>query len=491
MNYLIMVLICFSSCYAYAQNTIYFNKTFNLDTLNSAVGNCAVLQDGYLFTGNWRWNDNNETQRGFVAIKTDFWGNVQASKHLYGHIGFSFITAGGDVTTTSDGNYLLVGTITHDYVSENEDLILIKYNETGDTIWRNIIQKPTTVEQCFNVLATRDGGYIIAGRQRNFSQNGRFFVLKTDSLGNEEWSYQYHPQQHGLAGSIVETDTGYVVSGAVQFPDTDTDMLIMEIDKQGYVIWEKNYGGGEGDNACLVIPKNNTFFLASAVRENNTPHPFIAQIDSIGDTLWTRIFDVAVVAVQEAPLQPTPDGGFVGLYGYATEFGYDAPWFWRFTASGDTLWTRRIPGAATNHNTYLKDIAPTHDGGWVLSGFDYSEQSSWVVKLDSLGYTCSYLGCDSTSVIDALPEVLPPSTSQAGFSLAPNPAHDLATIYLSQATTQNQRVDLFDVSGRLVKTFVLPNFATTYTFSVADLPVGVYVCRIKGIEQVQKLVILK
>ncbi|PSJ71711.1 hypothetical protein C7N43_37945, partial [Sphingobacteriales bacterium UPWRP_1] len=364
------------------------------------------MQNGYLFTGNWVWTENGITQQGFITIKTDLNGNVQVSKQLYGHVGWSFITSGGDVTKTLDGNYLLVGTITHDYVSENEDLILIKYNEAGDTIWRNTIQKPTTVEQCFNVLATSDGGYIIAGRQRTFNQNGRFFVLKTDSLGNEEWSSQYHPLQHGAAFSIFETDTGYVVSGYVEYFQTDGDLFIMEIDKQGNVVWEKNYGGNESDSAGLLLKNNsNTCFIANTMQQNNVYRPWVALLNSIGDTIWSKTFNQEVGALQEAPLQPTPDGGFVCLYSYDTELGYRAPWLWRFTATGDTLWTRRIPGAPSNNNTYLKDIAPTHDGGWVLSGFNYSQQSSWVVKTDSLGHTCSFIGCDSTVVVEVLPGI--------------------------------------------------------------------------------------
>ncbi|MCC7223273.1 MAG: hypothetical protein IT273_06080, partial [Chitinophagales bacterium] len=198
------------------------------------------------------------------------------------------------------------------------------------------------MEQCFGTSTTQDGGYIVAGRQRTFSQNGRFFILKTDSMGNEQWSHQYHPLQHGAAFSIFETDTGYIASGAIQYPDTDHDMFVMEIDEQGNVVWEKNYGGVESDNACLILPSisnPNTYFVVSAIRENAIPKPFITQIDSIGGTIWAKIYDIEVGALQEAPPQLTSDGGFVCLYSYDTEFGYRAPWFWRFTATGDTLWT--------------------------------------------------------------------------------------------------------------------------------------------------------
>ncbi|MBK8471802.1 MAG: hypothetical protein IPL33_06245 [Sphingobacteriales bacterium] len=215
----------------------------------------------------------------------------------------------------------------------------------------------------------------MAGIQHSQTYNNRFFILKTDSMGNEQWSHQYHPLQHGAAFSIFETDTGYIASGYMQYPDTDHDMFVMEIDEQGNVVWEKNYGGVESDNGGLITPINNNFFLAGAIKQNNITNPYIARLDSIGNTMWTKTYHVSIGGMQEAPPQLTSDGGFVCLYSYDTEFGYRAPGFWRFTATGRHPLDAPHSGMPTDHNSYLKDLAPTHDGGWLLSGFDYSSKA--------------------------------------------------------------------------------------------------------------------
>ncbi|OWY20435.1 hypothetical protein C7N43_33295, partial [Sphingobacteriales bacterium UPWRP_1] len=336
----------------------------------------------------------------------------------------------------------------------------------------------------------QDGGYIMCGIQRSFTTSNRFYVLKTDAYGNKEWDRVYNPTQHAGAFSIFETTTGYIASGAMLFPQTSYDMYLIGIDKQGNMIWDRHYGGDEIDNAALILPFGSEgYFLASAVRQNNVSKPFIALIDGIGDTLWTRTFNLEIGALQEAPLQPTSDGGFVCLYSYDTELGYRAPWFWRFTATGDTLWTRRIPGAPSNNNTYLKDIAPTPDGGWVLSGFNYSEQSSWVVKTDSLGYTCSYIGCDSTAVAVATP---PRFEGGHGGELKiyPNPAQNQVTLYLpaAAAAATGRQLLLYNASGQLVRQAALPDAVSQYTFSVAGLPAGIYFCRVGA--NMQKLVVI-
>jgi hypothetical protein len=481
---IVIAIMLWSTANVFAQNTIYFNKTFKPDSLNTLSPAILTLQDGYLVAHTYNAISGNE---GFGLRKLNYLGETQWFKNLSYGIATHTMIGGGVLIKTLDNNYMLTSAITQNATDEDYDIILFKFNENGDTLWTKKVTNPSKVDYAYNIVATSDNGYIMAGVQRNFAQNNRLFVLKTDSLGNEEWSKQYHPLQHGTAFSIFETDTGYVVSGYMQYPDTDHDMFIMEIDKQGEVVWEKNYGGEESDNACLVLPNNDGYFLIGATEQGTITMPFVARLNQIGDTLWSRTINESIISVQEAPMQPTSDGGFVCLYGYPTELGYDAPWFWRFTATGDTLWTRRIPGAPSNNNTYLKDIAPTHDGGWVLSGFNYSEQSSWAVKLDSLGHTCSYLGCDSTAtVIDNIN--IPPLSGQV-FTLTPNPATTQATLYIAQPAAGRQ-LRIYNMSGQQVKHLVLPDYIAQYHFSVADLPAGVYVCKV-GDALGQKLVVGK
>lgn len=455
----------------HAQNTVYFNKTFKPDTINTLSPSILSIQDGYLIAHTYNAISGNE---GFAIRKLNHLGETQWFKNLSYGVATHTMIGGGVLINTLDNNYLLTSAITQNATDLDYDITLFKFNENGDLIWSNKIINPNKVDYAYSILPTSDKGYIMAGIQHSQTYNNRFFILKTDSMGNEQWSHQYHPLQHGAAFSIFETDTGYIASGAIQYPDTDHDMFVMEIDEQGNVVWEKNYGGVESDNGGLITPINNNFFLAGAIKQNNITNPYIARLDSIGNTMWTKTYHVSIGGMQEAPPQLTSDGGFVCLYSYDTEFGYRAPWFWRFTATGDTLWTRRIPGMPTDHNSYLKDIAPTHDGGWLLSGFDYSEQSSWAVKLDSLGHTCSYLGCDSTASVGL--SFVPPPPQTAQLNIMPNPAKEFVT--LSWATTLNAKAELliYDYTGKIVlRRFVSGNAAN---INLDYLPNGLYICQI-------------
>ena len=114
------------------------------------------------------------------------------------------------------------------------------------------------------------------------------------------------------------------------------------------------------------------------------------------------------------------------------ELGYATPILMRFDSAGNLVWNR-VYDMAPGEDIYLKDIVPSveGDGGWVLSGFNFSAQSSWIMKVDSLGYTCTPLDCDSTVVVIGSPTVpLPQEAGVAPFELLPNPATETTQIVL-------------------------------------------------------------
>ena len=48
----------------------------------------------------------------------------------------------------------------------------------------------------------------------------------------------------------------------------------------------------------------------------------------------------------------------------------------------------------------MRGLDVTPDGGFILAGMQWTgDQDGWLLKVDSLGNTCSYLGCDSIATI--------------------------------------------------------------------------------------------
>ncbi len=500
MKTIIFCLLLLLHVTVYGQN-YFFNKLYSTDTSSILSMAGKPVAGGYLIVGGF--NSYNGYSATYVR-KIDLLGNEEWSKVLDGAVQYSAIVLGNTLIRAVDDNvnYMVVFTKGSDNV--NRDITAIKFTPEGDTLWQRIYEKPNYTESNAQIIAASNGGYLIAGSTYyNVPDDSigaaRFYVIKTNAEGIKQWEAEYG-LNCSLSFAHPTSDGGYILSGYRDYPPYNYDMYVVKIDSVGALQWDRNYGTPEDDGGCQVIeyaPNQYALFgLWNSLLPSNKKYFYYTRLDSLGNQVGTpATYEQNGIYSPEA-VYMTPQRDFIVGMVTCCPSAPETCTLAKFNVLGERLWEVPIESGVYD-NDYLRDIEPTPDGGYLLVGFNYTPMAdSWVIKVDSLGNTCGIANCDSTSVIDALPQAPPPPLSQAGFSLAPNPATDVATLYLSQAAliAEGQRVELFDVSGRLVKTFALPNFAAVYTFSVADLPNGIYYCHLQHNDRVygtQKLVIIR
>ena len=474
MKHLLLILCIIISNKINAQESYLFNKTYKPDTLSIGSPACLPVYGGYLFAGPYVNNVNNN--ESFHIRKTDFQGETLWFKsYEYGNHGIFAIGGGilieGHIQTT----YLLAGSLYYEG-SENKDIVLIHFLQDGTPLWTNYIEQPDSVEGVYHISPTTDGGYIMCGLKRGFTSNGRFYVLKVDELGNMEWDKVYYPDAHGAAFNVRERENDYLVSGGFFFQETNYDAVVLSINKaDGSENWMQQFGNDEADTACTIkIDANNNIFALYAIRDiYSNKYPVIAKLDMNGNTILSKTYNNEVVAPEEAPLLLKPDGGVIGLFGIENEFGKYYPSIWSFDAQGDTLWTRSIPDLNPNQNWYLKDIAATPDGGYILSGFNYSTQSSWIVKTDSLGYTCNYLGCEETISSSTTTTLAPTNFS----TLHPKPNPSTGQLNIHNPSTKTHLWQLYNAQGQACwQQNLAPQ--SSQTINLHHLPKGIYFWRL-------------
>ena len=117
------------------------------------------------------------------------------------------------------------------------------------------------------VRQTSDGGYIMAGTTSSYTA-GSFdiYVVKTDSLGNVEWTKSFGGSGSDQAASIEEaSDSGYLIIGnTTSFGAGGNDMYVIKIDPSGNMLWSKTYGTSTSEMGLGFLITPNGFIAVGS-----------------------------------------------------------------------------------------------------------------------------------------------------------------------------------------------------------------------------------
>jgi len=441
----------------------------------------------------------------------------------------------------SEGGYVMAGYTWSQ--PDSEDFYVISTNEIGDTIWTRTYGGSGD-EFGRDIQQTADGGYVIVGFTNSYGSGGRdIYLVKTDSQGHIQWTRIYGGYFDEDACTVLQTpDEGYVVAGKTSSPGiTEDDFFLVRTDNQGNRLWSRTYGGHADEQPrCMRQTADGGYVL---VGYSNSYMPwgiFLVKTDNIGDTLWTHIYEPPYEesdAIGAYTIIQTPDLGYL-IAGYALVACMTADMLVIKTNSvGDTLWMRIYPN---DGNEMAYDICPIDDGGYVLTGYystPYGDNDVYLVKIDSLGnliWSENYGGdsddeghalfCagDDTYVIAGCTSSFgaggsdfyliscghegPPSVPQGQdvvfpktFILRtpyPNPFNATTVIPYEVPRSGPVRLTIHNLLGQQVAV-ILDRMVSTGIYSATwnsdNFPSGIYFCRMAapGFQSIQKMVLVK
>ena len=258
------------------------------------------------------------------------------------------------VISTNDGAYAIAG-------DSNGQILLAKIASSGEIVWWKTYQSG---EATF-VIQTSDGGYAIGG-------SGEANFIKTDSLGNIQWSksYTYNNSTYKITtfqvmGMAQTRDGGYILAGK-----TPADPLLgwdwtVRTDSQGNVIWNKTYGTNWTNSlATDVLVVDDGYILAA--------NSLLYKLNENGNVQWSQ-----PTSFDPASLAKTNDGGYL-LCRDTTLTKTDS--------EGKVQWNKSYLFESAKDSVFHSAIQ-TRDGGFIACGFVFPawESVAWIVKTDSAG----------------------------------------------------------------------------------------------------------
>ncbi len=191
---------------------------------------------GYLHAGYapyWLW-----------LVKTDSEGNTLWNKTYASDIGNSELR--WVARQTSDGGYIAAGTQWwNENATERHEMWLTKTDSEGNELWNKTyggIDQSIDWAEAYSVWQTTDGGYALGGyTYSSESVYGAAYLVKTDSLGNEQWNKTYPAAR---IFSLQQTrDEGYILGGAMYYSGQNdySDFWLLKTDSGGNTQWNKTY----------------------------------------------------------------------------------------------------------------------------------------------------------------------------------------------------------------------------------------------------------
>ncbi len=294
---------------------------------------------------------------------------------------------------TNDGGFIIA---TAYKGSGASDAYLIKTNYLGDTLWCRTYGGVNN-DYASIVIETNDSGYVFAGSSY-FSAgvpNYRMYVVKTNSNGDTLWTRAYHRQissYKNIAKSIKQTmDGGYIIAGISSNAinsSSGNDIWIVKIDSVGNTLWSKIYDlTGYDEVGSIQQTYDGGYILTGSLGISGNAF-YLLKTDSAGATLWLKYFEAPAYQYSYSVLQTT-DSGYI-MCGSTNAFVLNFlthPFLIKTNSSGDTLWTKWYD-TPINVLNVIAHVNKTYDGGFIIGTTMIAGSYAYnigLIKTDSAG----------------------------------------------------------------------------------------------------------
>ena len=183
-----------------------------------------------------------------------------------------------------------------------------KVDTSGNILWRtNISRDSLTIQE---LTAMEDTGYMVSGT--NFQDSTRLFLKRYDSNGNIVSDHAYIPSHGFYRHHLIRThDRGFMIG--CDGGNSDTDLLILKTDSLGNQQWYKTFGGTNFDYIGSVQQTFDNGYIICGSKfvfsSNNTDY-YLIKTDSLGnvDSTLTNNFNGIKDDLQFA-IYPNPTMG--------------------------------------------------------------------------------------------------------------------------------------------------------------------------------------
>ncbi|MCD6131828.1 MAG: hypothetical protein J7J61_06990 [Candidatus Hydrothermae bacterium] len=244
----------------------------------------------------------------------------------------------------------------------------------------------TSTDKSWGVAVADNGDIVVAGSTNSFGAgNSDVWVLKLGAFGSVVWQKAYGGSGNDIARGVATTSSGdIIIAGKTEsFGDWIADAWVLRLDADGNIKWQKAYGGaGAGDEANAVVESGGDIIVAGHTYSfgAGSSDVLVVKLDENGDILWQKAYGGS--GAEDAYGVAVADNGDIIVVGETESFGsgsYDILVL-RLDGSGNIIWQKAFGGAGAD---FAHDVAVADNGDIVVVG--QTSGSLLVLRLDEQG----------------------------------------------------------------------------------------------------------
>jgi PKD repeat protein len=258
------------------------------------------------------------------------------------------------------------------------------------TTWAKTYGGPLDDENGTLLKENGDGTCFVSGWTESTPGNsGDLLLMKVDSDGNVVWQKTYGSSANEGGWITTTPDGGFAI---VVYSGSSVPLRIVKLDGSGEISWQKSYGtAGDTFNAVQVLPGGG--YLLSRGEWQPTPTLFgsnwLMRLDTDGTILWQKKYSSPTLALSGASPAPLADGSYLVGAQWMDATYRKQSLLWKLDSNGAIVWQRQY---TTPTGTAWGSFSPTPDGGCLLGGkFDPApwpgsgKNDLLIAKLDASG----------------------------------------------------------------------------------------------------------
>ena len=445
-----------------------YGSTFADDGFSITIKQTSDL--GFIVSGSTNCFGAGSFDDSYI-IKIDNTGAIQWEKRISGSSWDRF----RDVVELANGDFLLTGSA-GSYSAGNLDAHVVKISSAGSLIWiKNL--GTSFREHSQSIIELPSGNYLLSGNT-NITNNGstnsaNSFLIKTTFDGTVIWGKQYNNSTFftDINETILLSDGNLLNIGETRSSDGGNhDIFLLKTDTNGTVIWSKKYGGTGNDIGVNVREKTNGELIISAFSNSygNLNQLLLINTDAIGDIIWSKTYGGSNNDELDwwgKPMELTTTNEII-IAGGTMSFG---------TGNEDVYVVKTNECGESYCNEQTVALTTISSSATSVSFTVLTTSGGSLLNTNSIVNTISFsenVLCDSNLVsVNILSDL------NKNLNIYPNPAFNYLNVKINKGL-EIQHIEIYSVTGQKVDTKSIDKTGESIKIDISNLNEGFYFLKV-------------